>query len=176
MPGLSPKQNAFVAAYLKSLNATQAAIEAGYPSRSADSKGAQLLGKVRVRKAVDEALQRRAERVEVKADDVLRELVRIFKVDVSQAYRPDGKLLPLHEIPEDVRRCIVGVKSKELFEYDGDGAREHVGDLVEVKFADKVRGIELAMKHLGLLEEKVSHKHTGSITVLDPYAKPRAGE
>jgi phage terminase small subunit len=159
---LSPKQNAFVAAYLVSLNASQAAVEAGYSPRTAEKIGSENLRKPEVKRAIDEALKRRAERVEVKADDVLRELVRIFSADISKAYDINGKLMKLHEIPEDVRRCIVGVKSKELFEGFGED-REYVGDLVEVKFADKVRGIELAMKHLGLLVEK--HEHSGHVTL-----------
>jgi phage terminase small subunit len=162
MAGLTPKQNAFVAAYLASLNATQAAIEAGYSEAGATVTGAKLLANPKVKRLVAEAMERRARRVEVKADDVLRELIRIMSVDIVGAFTEDGKFKKLSEIPEDVRRAIVSVKSKEIFEWE-DKERVYVGDLVEVKFADKMKAIELAMKHLGLLTDKV--KIEGTVTL-----------
>ena len=55
--GLTPKQQMFVAEYLKDLNATQAAIRAGYSKKTADEIGRQLLGKTWVAAAVLNATQ-----------------------------------------------------------------------------------------------------------------------
>lgn len=75
---LTEKQKLFVSAYLKTLNATKAAQEAGYSSRNASKIGFQLLEKPRVRAAIEEAQQARQARTLVTVDYVvgsLREVV-----------------------------------------------------------------------------------------------------
>ena len=61
---LSPKQEVFVQEYLKDLNATQAAIRAGYSEKSASRIGIELLNKNHVREAVEKGRAKRAEKVE----------------------------------------------------------------------------------------------------------------
>ena len=78
---LTPRQQAFVREYLVDLNATQAATRAGYSARTANEQGARLLAHVSVRSAVDKAMQKRAQRVEATADEVLRDLWAIAKAD-----------------------------------------------------------------------------------------------
>src|SRR5262245_28886717 len=73
---MTPKQTRFVAEYLVDLNATQAAIRAGYSARNADKIGPALLGKSRVAAAVALAQAERARRVQVTADEVLAGLKR----------------------------------------------------------------------------------------------------
>lgn len=150
---LSPKQNQFIAEYLVDLNATQAAIRAGYSGKTAEKIGSENLRKPEIRRAIDEALARRAARVEVRQDDVLRELLRIMSCDIAGAFDEKGRLRPLKDIPEDVRRVIAGVKVKQLFE-PGEEGLYHSGDLLEVKFWDKTKALELAGKHLKLWVEK----------------------
>ena len=77
MPKLTDKQAAFVREYLVDLNATQAAIRAGYSERTASRIGPQLLGKTWVREAIEKAQAKRARRVEVKAEDVLRGVIEV---------------------------------------------------------------------------------------------------
>src|SRR6267142_6304759 len=98
------------------------------------------------------AIENRAIRVAVRADDVLGELLRIARADLTQAFTPEGQLKPIHEIPEDVRRAIAGVEVEQLFEGRGQ-KREKVGDLVKVKFWNKVSGLDLLGRHLNLWEK-----------------------
>lgn len=74
MTNLTPKQQVFVNEYLIDLNATQAAIRAGYSKRNADKIGSELLGKTRVSKAIQEAQEARARKTERTAEDVLRDI------------------------------------------------------------------------------------------------------
>ncbi len=74
MPDLTEKQKRFVAEYLIDLNATQAAIRAGYSSKTADKIGAQLLGKTWVADAVALGAQKRIRKAEVTAQDVIEGL------------------------------------------------------------------------------------------------------
>lgn len=161
-PKLSARQQLFVAEYLKDLNACQAAIRAGYSARTAETAGPRLLRNVQVQSAVAEAQRRRLDRVEVKADEVLRELLRIATADLSEAYDEAGNLKPIHEIPKDVRRAIAGIKVFE--EFDGFGKdRVKVGEVREVKFWDKPRSLELLGKHLKLFTDVVEHQ--GKLTL-----------
>jgi len=74
---MTPKQTLFVKEYLVDLNATQAAIRAGYSAKTAEQQGSRLLRNAQVAAAVESGQAERAERVEVKADDVLRDIKRI---------------------------------------------------------------------------------------------------
>jgi phage terminase small subunit len=151
--GLTGRQVRFIEEYLQCLNATQAARKAGYSERSAAAQGAELLKNPKVRAALDRAIENRAIRVGVKADDVLGELLRLARVDIAGAYDEKGQLKPIHEIPEDIRRAIAGVDVEQLFEGRGKD-RVQIGNLVKVRFWDKVRGLELLGKHLRLFDEK----------------------
>jgi hypothetical protein len=73
---LTPRQSRFVDEYLVDLNATQAAIRAGYSARTAEQQAARLLGNVKVSEAVRTAQAARSERVRITQDDVLRGLHR----------------------------------------------------------------------------------------------------
>jgi hypothetical protein len=73
---LTPKQRRFVDEYLVDLNATQAAIRAGYSARTANEQGARLLANASLAAAVQSAQLARSERVRITQDDVLRGLHR----------------------------------------------------------------------------------------------------
>lgn len=153
---LTAKQNAFVAEYLVDLNGSAAAVRAGYAQQTADKISYQLLRKPLVAKAIDEALARRSARVEVYQDDVLRELMRVLTTDIGKAFDANGVLLPVQQIPEDVRRAIASIETDELF--DGKGPeRTQVGVTRKIKFWSKDNALALAMRHLGLLRDKVEH-------------------
>jgi phage terminase small subunit len=144
---LTAKQARFVAEYLVDLNATQAATRAGYSAKTAEQQGPRLLGNVGVRRAIDEALARRSERIELKSDDVLRELLRLARVDIGEAFDHEGHLKPLHLMSEDCRRAIAGVEVEAVA---GEAAT-----VTKVKFWDKTRALELLGKHLKLFTDKV---------------------
>lgn len=74
MASLTPKQERFVLEYLVDLNATQAAIRAGYSERTARQTGAENLAKPVIAAAIQEAQAARAARVEITAEWVLRQL------------------------------------------------------------------------------------------------------
>ena len=75
MPKLTDKQKEFVRQYLVDLNATQAAVRAGYSVKTAYRQGADLLQKTSIREAIEKAQAKRARRVEVTQDYVLSNLV-----------------------------------------------------------------------------------------------------
>lgn len=74
---LTEKQKRFVQEYLLDLNATQAAIRAGYSEKTAEQMGYQLLQKTSVQEAVQEAMKNRQQRTEITQDCVLSELGKV---------------------------------------------------------------------------------------------------
>lgn len=74
---LTPKQQCFVNEYLIDLNATQAAIRAGYSEKTANRIGPQLLVKTCISEEIQKAMKRREERTEITADMVVKELKKI---------------------------------------------------------------------------------------------------
>ena len=71
---LTPKQARFVEEYLVDLNATQAAIRAGYSAKTAEVQGSRLLGNVKVAAAIREAQEARSERTGITQDEVIQGL------------------------------------------------------------------------------------------------------
>jgi phage terminase small subunit len=148
---MTPKQNKFAAEYLVDQNGVEAARRAGYTGsdKTLAAMASENLTKPEIRAAIDESLRRRNERVEVKADDVLRELCRIAFSDIGQAFDEKGQLRPLHEMPLDVRRAIAAVETVTVGDQDGAPVV-----LRKVKFWNKNQGVDTLMKHLGLLIER----------------------
>jgi hypothetical protein len=94
---LTPKQERFVAEYLLDLNATAAARRAGYSAPNADKIGPELLGKTRVREAIQTAQAARAERTQLTQDWVVRQLVWLAENATNEAVRVRAlHLLGLH--------------------------------------------------------------------------------
>lgn len=107
---LTPKQQRFVNEYLVDLNATQAAIRAGYKNAEI---GRQLITKNNVSDAVQDAIHKRQRRTEITQDYVLQRLKEIADKSASDAQDSDlkysnklkalellGKHLGLFEKPE----------------------------------------------------------------------------
>ena len=88
---LTPKQAAFVAEYLVDLNGTQAAIRAGYSAKTASVMAAKLLAEGKVKGAVEEQMQARAERTEITQDKVLTDIEAIKKDAMREFQADDGR-------------------------------------------------------------------------------------
>lgn len=150
---LTPRQERFVAEYLVDRNGKQAAIRAGYSPRSAEVTASKLLSNPKVREVVERKVEAQAERLEVKADTVLRELLRIATADIGEAFDANDNLKPMHEIPEEVRRAIGAFE----FKAGDDGITR------KVKFWDKNKALESLGRHLKLFTDKVEHDVSESL-------------
>ena len=89
-PGLSPKRQRFVDEYLIDLNATQAAIRAGYSEKTAQEQSARLLSNVMVRAAIEDGQTKRAERVKVDQNYVITNLLEIVERCMQRAAITDS--------------------------------------------------------------------------------------
>lgn len=87
---LTPKQERFVAEYLVDLNATAAAIRAGYKEKTASQIGHNLLQKPAIELAVQEAQAAREKRTKITGDQVVSELAKIAFAKADDYYNDYG--------------------------------------------------------------------------------------
>ena len=151
------------------LNATQAAIRAGYSERTAAAQGVRLLRNVKVRDAVAAAQGKRESRTEVTQDMVIRELARIAFSDVRKLYREDGSMKSPSELDDDTAATLAGIETLEEFEGAG-GDRCLVGHTKKVRSWDKGRALELLGKHLGMFVDRSTVKLEGRMEVVNDEA------
>lgn len=150
---LTPKQRRFVDEYLIDLNATQAAIRAGYSPKTANEQGARLLANVSIAKAIQEARDKQQERTEITQDRVLLEYARIAFFDPRKLFRSDGSPKPVEELDTDTAAALAGLEVREEFEGAGEN-RTFVGYTKKYKLANKLGALDSLAKHLGMLDGK----------------------
>lgn len=153
---LTPKQQRFVEEYLIDLNATQAAIRAGYSESTAHATGWENLRKPEIERAIEEAIAARTHRVQVDADEVLRELMRIGYSDAwNYEQGADGRLALVQGAPMEATRAVASVKHKTRLipRKDDDPIEEHT---VEFRLWDKNVALANLGRHLGLFKDRVT--------------------
>jgi phage terminase small subunit len=151
---LTPSQARFAEEYVKDLNKTQAAIRAGYSENTAESQGVRLSKNAKVQQYILKLQEKRSHRTEITADKVLKEIFDLATVDITQAFDDMGQMKPLKEIPANVRKAISHLEVAEIF--DGQGDQKHaIGLMKKSRFYDRIRALELLMRHLGLLNDKL---------------------
>lgn len=142
---MTEKQKRFVEEYLIDLNATQAAIRAGYSPKTANEQGAQNLVKLSI--PIAQAMAERSRRTGISQDRVIHELARIAFVNASDVIDPEDASV-LASAARDDLACIQAVKVKQSSGEKGDMTER------EVKLADKLKALELLGKHLGMFDQK----------------------
>lgn len=146
MAKLTDKQRRFVDEYLIDLNATQAAIRAGYSVRTANEQGAQNLAKLSIQDAISRKMAARSRRTGVNAERVVLELAKVAFAKMTDIVDSNGRIKE-DASPDDLA-CIESIKYKESDnEYGGSVERE-------VKIASKLKALELLGKHLGMWSDK----------------------
>lgn len=164
---LTPKQRAFVREYLIDMNATQAAIRAGYSEKSAFVEGSRLLKHAKVGAAVDAAMKNRAERTGITSEMVLKELAKIGFSDIRKAIKWRAHLVEEEDNPEGgdiaVVKTIVTnqvelIGSEDLDDETAAAISEisqNQGGGIKLKLHDKRAALVDIGKHLGMFKEKV---------------------
>ena len=146
---MTPKQQCFVDEYLIDLNATQAAIRAGYSPRTANEQGARLLANVSVKNAIDIALAERSRRTGVSQDRIVNELAKIAFANAADII--DFGAAEVREgAGRDDTACIASVKVKVVPAF-APGGQDGVER--EIKTYDKTKALELLMRHIGMFKD-----------------------
>ena len=145
---MTDKQATFCQEYLIDLNATQAAIRAGYSSKAARDIGCENLTKPNIRAAIDKAEAERSRRTGINQDRVIQELAKVAFLNPVDVIDMDGATIR-GEANRDDTACVMSVKIKTLSTKDGLIVER------EVRFCDKLKALELLGRHLGLFNDKV---------------------
>lgn len=145
---LTAKQKQFIEEYLIDLNATQAAIRAGYSPDSARQSGSDNMNNPYISSRIDRAMAERSKRTGINQDRVLRELARIAFVNAADMIDTKDATLKA-DASEDDTAAIQSVKVKQM-----SGDTEMVER--EIKLADKIKALELLGKHLGMYQNNLS--------------------
>lgn len=159
MAKLTARQKKFCNEYLVDLNATQAAIRAGYSKNSAKEIGSINLTKANVKEYIQKRMESREQRTEITQDKVLNELARIgfaniddyVEIELDEYDRKIVKVKSTKDISEDKIAAISSIK---------EGANG-----IEVKLHDKVRALENIGRHLGMFKDKIEISGTNEIQV-----------
>lgn len=150
---LTEKQKRFVAEYLVDLNATQAAIRAGYSEKTARAVGYENLTKPDIQDAILKGREEQTKRTEVTADRVIQEYAKIAFFDPRKLFTDNGMPKDISSLDNDTAAALVGMDVYE--EYDGAGEeRRLAGYTKKYKIADKLRALEALGKHLGIFDGK----------------------
>lgn len=152
---LTPMQARFVGEYLIDLNATHAAARAGYSARTANEQGSRLLANVSVRSALSEAMKAREKRTHITQDRVLQELARLAFSDIRKAFKEDGTLKLPQDLDDDTAAAMAGIDTITSSVHGGDEEAPLSLTTKKVKIADKNAALTLAMRHLGMLNDKL---------------------
>ncbi|XKM12674.1 terminase small subunit [Orbaceae bacterium ac157xtp] len=142
MAKLTDKQELFCREYIIDLNATQAAIRAGYSEKTATEQGARLLTNVKVQNLIQALINDRKTRNKIDADYVLKRLIEIDQMDVVDILNDNGDLLPIKEWPKVWRTTLSGLDIAII----GSGDTEAI--MKKIKWPDKVKNLELLGKHV----------------------------
>lgn len=148
---LRPKQQRFVDEYLVDLNATRAAIRAGYSEKTAEQIGYQLLQKTSIAEAIQQAQKARAAKAGITADRVLEEVRRLALSDVRGLFDERGNLRPIRELSDEQAAAVASLEVVIKNAQAGDG---HTDTVHKIKVWDKPKALEMLMKYLGLFEEQ----------------------
>lgn len=154
---LTEKQQRFVDEYLIDLNATQAAIRAGYSVKTANEQGSQNLAKLSIQQAIAEQMAERSKRTGINQDRVVLELAKIALVKMTDIVDNQGRI-KADASPDDLA-CIESVKYKESESDTGSSVER------EVKIASKLKALELLGKHLGMWNDKLDVNITQPIVI-----------
>jgi phage terminase small subunit len=174
---LTAKQQAFVTEYLIDLNATQAAIRAGYSKRGAKDQAWQLMQRPEIAEAISAAIEARNERTKVDADYVLNRLTEIDQMDLLDILEDDMSIKPLSKWPKVWRQSLSGFDIAEMFEGAGK-ERDLVGLMKKIKWPDKVKNLELLGKHVNVnaFRDQVSVDVNVSLSERMAKARERASK
>lgn len=167
MANMTARQLMFCEEYLTDLNATQAAIRAGYSEKTAEQTASRLLTNVKVQEYIQKRKKDRIKRIEITQDAVLQEIALVaFAVATDYAkvvereatVEVDGNIIPLLDAEGNPvkYRTVEPVLTEELTEEQKKALAviKKGRDGFEIKPHDKMKALEMLGRHLGLWDKK----------------------
>lgn len=156
---MNPRQERFCERYIIHLNATQAAIEAGYSEHTAAQMGYENLRKPEIVSRIDGLKAERSQRAKIDADEVLHYLTELYRTSPEDMYVEDEEGRPrLKKASELTRAQWNTIQSVKITDTDTPG--RHGTTLrrqLEVRHYPRDKALEMAMRHLALFTDRVEY-------------------
>ena len=143
---LTNKQIKFCHEYILDLNATQAAIRAGYSKNTARFIACENLTKPNIQQKLAELQAETAKRNQVTVDMIIEELKELGFSNIAD-FMHDGKMLPLAEVAKNKLKAVSQVKLTRSV--NGNDKRE----IIEFKLYDKLSALDKLARHCGFYEK-----------------------
>lgn len=151
---LTDKQKRFCDEYLSNgMNATQAAISAGYSPKAAKEQGSRLLTYVNIQDYIASKQIKVASKLHLTQEMVVQELARIGFSSIKNLFKPDGTLKPLNEWDDDISAAVSSIEVEEIRQ-----GRKVIGHTKKVKLWSKAPALTDLSKYLGLFERDNDQK------------------
>ncbi len=155
--GLTAKQAKFVDEYLVDLNATKAAIRAGYSKKTAFVIGCGNLSKPKIAKAIQKRREELKVRTQIDQEWVLRRYKMLVDYCVDDFFFDDGSMKPFSEIPREKLYAIGGFRQSKQTITEKD-KRTITNRIREFKLANKKDVLDSIGKYLGMFEKDNEQK------------------
>ncbi|NNV04626.1 terminase small subunit, partial [Brevibacillus sp. MCWH] len=159
---LTEKQRLFCIYYVKSFNATQAAIKAGYAPESAHVEGSRLLRNAKVAAEIKRIKKEMTNGVFIEAMDVLQKYIKIAFADITDFVTFGKKEITIGEDEEGnpITRMVNFVDFKDSHTIDGTIITEvkQGKDGVSIKLADKMKALEKLSLYFDLFPDNFKRK------------------
>ncbi len=157
---LTDKQKKFVEEYLVDLNATQAAIRAGYKKNTARKTGSENLTKPDIQIAIQKARNKLSCKTEITQERVLAEYAKIAFFDPKKLFNDDGSLKQVCEMDDETASVIssfeVATKIVKADKKDASESISHIESVTsKVKLVDKKGALDSISRHLGMFNDKL---------------------
>ena len=155
---MTDKQARFCEEYMVDLNATQAAIRAGYSENTAQEQSSRLLLNVMVQERIQQLRAEQSERTRIDADYVLKKLTEIANFRLEDVADIDDagqiKYKPFSEWPERAHTAVIGIDEDRIIKESADGSQVTVHDKIKIRTMNKDKSIENIGRHLAMFTDK----------------------
>lgn len=169
------RQDLFAAEYVVDLNATRAAIAAGYSPKGADVRGCELLRLRRVQQEIAKLQSKRASKLQIRAEQLDEECAKLAFANMGDYVRIDENGKPqgisLENITKDQWAAVQEIR-EDTAGGAGDGERKLILRTT-LKLSDKTKNLELLYRRLGMLKDKTEHTVSSELAEVLSLARRR---
>ena len=144
MARLTAKQKRFANEYIIDLNATQAAIRAGYTSKYANTNANKLLQNTTLAEYIQGLMDERSRRTLVTQDKVVNELANIAFADISSFLKVKNNQVEVFDTDSIQHEMLAAIAEIKEGNYE-----------ISIKLHDKLKALELLGRHLGMFKDTV---------------------
>jgi phage terminase small subunit len=141
MTKLTPKQRRFCEEYPKDLNATQAAIRAGYSTKTARVIGCENLTKPYIQEKIQKTFEQITEENEITMDRIIQEICSIAFSDPLALFDGNGRLKDMGDLPKNVAQAISSFDVTQISRPDGG-----IEKTKKVRMCDKLKALEMLVR------------------------------